>query len=205
MNKKNKIIVLIILVILVIYIILEKYTKSKNVVTLNEILVNDFENSENIDEKSSDTGNNNEDDMIIVYITGAIKNQGVYELNVNSRLSDLIEKSGGLLENSDISGLNLAYILQDGIKIYIPQKGENVNNMNDDTNQYIIQNDVSTESGTSSISISGKININKATQAELETLPGVGPSTALKIINYRKENGNFKKIEDIKNVSRNRR
>ena len=46
-----------------------------------------------------------------------------------------------------------------------------------------------------------KININKATQTQLETLPGIGPSTALKIINYRNENGNFKNVEDLKNVS----
>ena len=49
------------------------------------------------------------------------------------------------------------------------------------------------------------LNINTATQTELETLPGIGPSTALKIINYRKENGNFLSIEDVKNVSRYRR
>ena len=81
----------------------------------------------------------------------------------------------------------MAYILSDGEKIYIPKKGETISS--ESTFLY---------GGTT---LSTKININKATQTELETIPGIGPSTALKIINYRKENGKFSSIEDIKNIS----
>ena len=79
----------------------------------------------------------------------------------------------GLKNDADLTNINLAYILEDGEKIYIPKKGEII----DDTNS------ISDLSSTSSFSIkNNKININKATQTELETIPGIGPSTALKIL-----------------------
>lgn len=84
--------------------------------------------------------------------------------------------------------------MQDGQKINIP----NVNSV--DTDSYITENigeNIIVEDIKTSINL---VNINTATQTELETLTGIGPSTALKIINYRKENGKFKTIEDIKNV-----
>lgn len=89
----------------------------------------------------------------------------------------------------------MAYQVKDGQKIHIP----NINDKEKETQEVI------TESAGDNIIIEGKesiskVNINTATQAELETLSGVGPSTALKIINYREENGEFKQIEDIKNV-----
>lgn len=107
--------------------------------------------------------------------------------------------------------INLAYKLEDGMKIYIPtkQEKENLENSNkaqeDKTESY-----VTTSSGVSSKSEEienktstqdVKVNINTATQAQLETLPGIGPSTAMKIITYRNENGKFTKIEEIKEVS----
>ena len=91
----------------------------------------------------------------------------------------------------------MAYILEDGEKIYIPKKGEDISNNN---NSQSLSSSSTSSSSNKTTSIT-KININKATQAELETIPGVGPSTALKIINYRNENGKYKNIEDIKNVS----
>ena len=100
----------------------------------------------------------------------------------NSRISDAIEKSGGLTEEADISKINLAYLLEDGMKIYIPSHNDNKGEMKMETDT------------------KSKININSANQTELEKLPGIGSSTALKIINYRKENGKFNTIEDLKNI-----
>ena len=204
-NKKNIILILIIIIVVIsAYIIFIRNNEFENIEKINEyiienkILGNNVENEEVI--------NNKVENKIIVYITGAIKNEGIYELNENSRMADIIEKAGGLNEDADISELNLAYILEDGMKIYIPKKNEKINNVKDNTNLYISdeENKNISENKSTTKNLTEKININKATQTELESLPGIGPSTALSIIKYRKENGNFKKIEDIKNVSRNR-
>ena len=101
--------------------------------------------------------------------------------------------------------VNLAYILEDGQKIYIPNKNEKI-----ETGAYIIANsgkNVLVEEGNGSTTteknakgVNGKVNINTANQTELETLQGIGPSLAQRIIEYRKENGKFQTIEDIQNV-----
>ena len=87
-------------------------------------------------------------------------------------------------------------MVQDGQKIYIPSINDdgNTEKITEGAGENIIEED------GNNISTNIKVNINTANQTELETLNGIGPSTALKIINYRKQNGNFEKIEDIKNV-----
>lgn len=142
-------------------------------------------------------------EMIIVHITGQVQNWGVIELEPGSRVIDAVNKAGGFTEEADIEKVNLAYELTDGVKVYIPSKNEEVEN-SVSTQKYI-----STDSGENVImeesdmkeAVEALVNINEATQTELESLPGIGPSTALKIISYRQENGNFSSIEDIKNVS----
>ena len=141
----------------------------------------------------------NEEDIleegIIIHITGEVVSQGIVKIKKDSRLADVIEKAGGTTAEADLSKVNLAYQVKDGQKIYIP----NINDNEKEIQQYITQ-----DAGANIIiedrENKSKVNINTATQAELETLSGVGPSTALKIINYREENGKFKQIEDIKNV-----
>ena len=134
-------------------------------------------------------------DLIKVHIIGAVKNPGIVEIEENSRITDVIEKAGGILEDGDISRVNLAYKIEDGDKIYIPSIHEKEANeiVSKDAGEGIIE--------TFTFKNNDKININTATQTELELLPGIGASTALKIIRYREQNGKFKTIEDIKNVS----
>ena len=132
---------------------------------------------------------------IKVHITGEVKNSGIYELDEDSRISDVIEIAGGITSEADLTKVNLAYQVLDGQKIIIPSiMGENDGN-------YIIENSgeniIQEETNLKDL----KINVNTATVSELMTLQGVGKSTAEKIINYREENGKFKNIEDIKNVS----
>ena len=146
--------------------------------------------------------NNSKDNTktIKVHITGKIKNEGVIELDEGSRIIDAVNKAGGFTKEADSNKVNLAYVLADGTKIYIPSKNEEYN----EQRKYITH-----ESGENVITEENKmvevknslININKATQTELETLPGIGPSIALKIISYREEQGDFTNIEDIKNIS----
>ena len=135
---------------------------------------------------------------IKIHITGAVKKEGVIELEEGARIQDAIDEVGGLTEQADISNVNLAYILQDSQKIYIPK-------ITDDEEQIInIENgeEIIVDSGfKSEEKNNNKINLNTATRAQLETLSGIGTETAEKIIEYRKNNGKFKSIEDIKNVS----
>ena len=153
------------------------------------------EKNEQTEEKETNT-----EEKIIVYITGAIKNEGIYEMEENSRIANIIEKAGGLTEDANIENINLAYLLEDEMKIYIPKKDEKTNEIKEDINTY-----TSKENSTSEVlkntNKNEKININTATQTELETLPGIGPTTALRIIEYRKENGKFRNIEDIKKIN----
>lgn len=189
LTKKQKLIFFIIISVMLLIIIYYVYSTlyknnlsfsyEDNDIVINNLLTNDVNNI---------SSRNNSEYTIVVYICGAVKESKVISLKENSRICDAIDAVGGLTDEADLTNINLAYILEDGEKIYIPKIGEEV------------QNKAITSYNNSSNS-NNKININKASQTELETIPGVGPSTALKIINYRKENGNFSKIDDIKNVS----
>lgn len=147
---------------------------------------------------------------IKIYIKGEIKNPGLYEIDANLRLVELIELAGGETSEADIDRLNLAAILTDGTTVIIPKKGseEEIPQAIAQTDQKIYQVGYSpdqtsqTSSTASSDKItSGTININTATVAQLMRLPGVGEATANKIISYRQSSGGFKAIEEIMNVS----
>ena len=125
---------------------------------------------------------------IYIHLDGAVKKRGLIELKEGDRLETAITKADGLLENADLRYVNLAMILSDGEKIYIPTTEELV-----DYNSGV--------SYIPELQVQRKININTASLEELQNIPGVGPSTANNIVNYRTKNGKFKKIEDIKNVS----
>jgi competence protein ComEA len=172
-NKKNLILIFIIIAIICIVFLKEKFQSS----SYQEIVVNSVLPS------SQETIITENDDKIKIHIYGEVNNPGLIELDSGSRVADAIEAAGGTTENVDISKINLAYILSDGEKIYIPS-------INDDDT--IIENITQTSS---------KININTATVTELAMLNGIGNSIAEAIIEYRTENGRFKNIEDIKNVS----
>lgn len=190
LSKKQKLfffIIIAIMLLVIIYYIYSTLYKSNFSFSYeeNNLIINDFiENSDN----NVSNLENLETNVIVIYICGAVKENKVITLKENSRICDAVDAVGGLTDDADLTNINLAYILEDGEKIYIPKKGEEIEN-----------NLISSYNNSSTIN--NKININKATQTELETIPGIGPSTALKIINYRKENGKFSKIEDIKNIS----
>lgn len=142
-----------------------------------------------------------EENEIIIHISGAVVNEGIVKMKQGARIADVIEKAGGLKENASLKNVNLAYMVEDGQKIYIPTVEEVVGQ--DETKEYLIIEDGNNSSISSLNFDKGDelmVNLNKATQTELEQLPGIGAATALKIINYREENGEFKTIEDIKNV-----
>ena len=172
-----------------------------------EIQVGKDSDIETVESKSE----NSKNEKIYVYVTGEVNNPGVFVLPYGSRISDAIDYAGGVTQNADIMKVNLVYMLQDGMKVNIPSSKELKNNPNfeyitmssgDEKNDANIRSSLSTsDSKNESAFKISNVNINTATQTELETLPGIGPSLALKIINYRKENGKFKSIEELKNVS----
>lgn len=127
------------------------------------------------------------EDKIIVYITGEVNKEGVIELKEGSRIADAIDKAGGITEKANLKNVNLAYELEDGQKIYIPNMEET---SNIDITEGIVTDSIENK----------KININKATINELQTLTGIGESLAQSIIKYREENGTFKKVEELMNV-----
>ena len=207
-SKKQKIIIILIGIILIIAFLYYTYAKDENMILSEELEVTNTtestEESENIAEEKQET--------IVVHVSGAVNKEGMIELEENSRISDAIDKAEGLKENADTKNINLAFKLEDGMKIYIPTTEETAEEMaqegkDDKTQNYItssggvVQGEKDSTTTTSGEQKTGKININTATQTELETLPGIGPSTSLKIVNYREENGDFQSIEQIKEVS----
>ncbi len=197
LTKKQKVIVLVIAIVVAIGMIYFIY--NKNQITDDVNLENDILVSENVaKEKSLNTTEENE---VIIHITGSVKNPGIVRLKEGSRIEDAIEAAGGLTENADISKVNLAYVVDDGTKIKIPSSQEE-----DIGDEEIIdsgsgENIIIEKNTTSSNKSSKTININKATETELQTLPGIGASLASRIIEYRSQTGKFGSIEEIKNVN----
>lgn len=146
---------------------------------------------DNIDERNAETEIK---EKIKIYIIGEVNNPGVKELDVGARIEDAINSAGGITEYANLNQVNLAYSLEDGEKIYIP-------NINEKIEEYITKENGVGIIENSKNKVLNKININKATISELTNLPGVGESLAKRIIEYREENGKFKSIEDLKNVS----
>lgn len=191
LTKKQKIILSIIAIFVAIGIIY--FINNKNQTNNIELDENILVSNQNTKQMSQDT-----EKIVIVHITGSVKNPGIVKLKEGSRIEDAIEAAGGLTENADISNVNLAYVLDDGTKIKIPNlDDEDIGDedvVSKDSGEGIIQEDEKTTN-------TNIVNINKATENELSTLPGIGNSLATRIVEYRKQNGNFKTIEDIKNVS----
>lgn len=129
---------------------------------------------------------------LIVHITGAVVDPGVYSQPPGSRVKDVIQAAGGLTPDADSTLINLAKVVEDGMQIWVPkQLAGDIEGINPEK---VEENPVAGNLGA-------LININTATQIELETLPGIGPVTAKAIIQYRQENGPFSEIQGIQEVS----
>lgn len=196
MFKINKIIVFLFILLISVGGLL---IKDKNI-SKNDIYVLSGQNYENKTDDNSEIKNAEEEKNlkvtnkdITVYISGAVKNPGIVTLNSGERLAAAVDKVGGTTENADLNKVNLAIKIEDEMHYIIPEIGEEINYTSENINDDIVSKDIANNSF--------KININTATIEELDTLPGVGEATANKILNHRKENGNFKSIEEIKNVN----
>ena len=190
LNKKQKIIIIGVATFMVLFIGFYIINKTNN----SEYIELETQENKLIEDNTSISEEPSEkEEKIIIHVTGAVKKQGIVEVENGARISDVIDATGGITNEADLNKINLAYEVEDGQKIYVP-------NINDGTNTESITKEAGENILEENNSKANKVNINTASQAELETLSGIGPSTALKIINYREENGDFKKIDDIKNV-----
>jgi len=124
--------------------------------------------------------------MLVVHVSGAVNRPNVYNLAAGSRAIAALEAAGGPLADADLAALNLARVLTDGEQLHIPRRGE--------VGSATVAPGPQTPNNT-------RININTASQNELETLPGIGPTRALAIIAYRRQHGAFATPEDLMKVS----
>lgn len=237
-NNKKKIIIIVsivsvILIGIISYIIISSFNfrgeESSEDFELEELKENDIKfveiqrnvaNSTSIEEQEGDNLNEensikirestslNGNKKIIVHISGEVISPGVISLEEGARIVDAINMADGVTEEADLSKVNLAYVLEDAQKIYIP-------NINEKEEKEIVENieegvvirgsgmsdENNSSSGNNSKNENVKININTANVKELQKLSGIGESIALRIVTYRKENGKFNSIEDLKNVS----
>jgi competence protein ComEA len=120
--------------------------------------------------------------VIYVHILGQVERPGLYELPDGARAVDAVAAAGGFTAQADAAGLNLARFVSDGEQIVVPAIGE------------------APAGGAPGISGDGRVNLNTADAAALDTLPGIGPATAAKILAWREEHGRFESIEDLLDV-----
>lgn len=141
---------------------------------------------------------------ISVYVNGAVNVPGVYTVSADSRVEQAIAAAGGLSADAFTEGVNLAFPLFDGAQVYVLTQAQVAESTDDIVADLALSGGtgLGISGGDDSSSESGAlININTATKEELETIPGVGPSTAESILAYREDEGSFGQIEDIMNVS----
>lgn len=180
-----------------------KYAQLKGGVTgaVKDVPVVEQSNVGSEDEQF-EAGSLKESMTIKVHVFGEVKNSGVYEVEEGARVVDAV-KLAGPTGDADLDAMSLAAPVTDGQDIYVPSKREK----QDAALGGFFRNGTGSGSNTETgrtipfTASSQRVNINTATQEELETLPGIGPVLAGRIIEYRQKNGRFLSAEDIKNVS----
>lgn len=202
MNKKKIFVFAIILLICPTILLVKDKLNSKDDIYIltEESTVSDENKNNDKKEKIEDEKENISNKEITVYVSGEVNKSGVVTLKEGDRLAVAVEKLGGTTKKADLNNINLAIRVKDEEHYIIPKIGEaKQENLKDVNNTKDIENAEIKNENTAKDS--SKININTATLEELDKLPGVGEATANKIISHREENGQFKTIEDIKNVN----
>lgn len=129
-------------------------------------------------------------EQLYVDIKGAVKKPGMYEGTANMRVWDAVMLAGGVSEQADTKQVNFSERIIDQMVIYVPMVGEEISFQSN-----------SSDNKENQTKEANKVNLNQADEVELQTLPSVGQKKAQEIIRYREENGGFKKIDDLKNIS----
>lgn len=190
MNIEKRWVAVAVFALLIVFSAGVKYSDFKHDKQAKEDIL--LESSDNMPGKAEAEA---EKKIIEVYITGAVKNPGVYRLKEGDRMHQAVELAGGTREDADVRYLEMARLLVDGETIPIPAQGEIQETM------AVTGSGYSSPAG-SSHSSGGRVNINTASAQEMaDNLDGIGPALGQRIVDYRNSNGMFKDIEEIKNVS----
>lgn len=130
---------------------------------------------------------------VIVYVAGAVVSPGVYQLAANARIQQAVGAAGGATADADLDALNLAAFVRDGDRVYVPHRGIPV--------PTVVSSAGSSGAGSASApSAAGPVDLNRATVAELDALPGVGPATAAAIVAHREQSGPYSSVDDLLKV-----
>lgn len=200
LTQKQKILLIIISIALFIFLFIYIYKNLYESENSSEIILNNDINQIQNEQVNEKIGIINEKEKVIIHVVGEVNSPGVVTLEEGARIIDAINAAGGKTEEADLSKINLAYVVEDGTQIYIPRINENLNQVeliSTEAGQSVVINN----SNINEEENNTKVNINTANKEKLETLPGIGETTAQKIIDYREQNGKFTKIEDLRNVS----
>ncbi|GIN70999.1 competence protein ComEA [Bacillus sp. J14TS2] len=183
-EKYKQMIVIVIIAVIILLLFVFKFQQKEEALTEPIWTESELE-SEQVEKEMQDVKSTPEN--IFIDVKGAVQKPGLYEAVEGERVDDVVEKAGGLLKTADEKQINFAMKLSDEMVIYIPEIGEVEMEM--------------PHVDTMSSSNDEKVNINQADATELETISGIGPSKAATIIQYREENGLFKEIEELMNIS----
>jgi competence protein ComEA len=137
---------------------------------------------------SADAVGQPSDEQPVVAAAGAVVSPGLYKLPSGARVADVLNAAGGPTPDADVDQLNLALKVSDGDRVYVPRKGE------------APPPSAGVGSGSAGASADAPVNLNTATLEQLDSLPGVGPATAQAILDYRKQHGRFRSVEDLLEV-----
>lgn len=192
-KQKTAIIIAGVVVVCIFIFYMTTKTNNYNYSSINNIIEEDTKEEDTEEEEKV-----KEPKEIAIHITGEVENEGIVRLKEGARMADAVEAAGGTTNEANLELINLAYLLKDGQKIYIPKISESDQVVFYDEVPIGVIVDGSTEENST---LDEKVNINTANIGELTTISGIGEKTAMKIIEYRETNGKFKTIEDIKNVS----
>ena len=146
---------------------------------------------------SSPTAKPDATKLIYVHVGGAVGRPGLYQLPIGARVNDAVRLAGGPTDKAELDALNLAAKVKDGDKVLVPQRGAPGPN---GAAPGAAPASGGAGAATSSAAGAAVVNLNAATVAELETLPGIGPALAQRIISYREQHGGFRRVEDLLEV-----
>jgi competence protein ComEA len=121
---------------------------------------------------------------LVVHVVGAVRRPGLYRLDHGSRIADAVRRAGGATRRADLSLVNLAAQVSDGTQVVVPAR-------------VAVKDGPAGEAGEATAAAAGPVHLNTATIEQLDALPGIGPVTAQKIIDYREQHGAFSSIDDL--------
>ena len=154
--------------------------------------INEFAVTEEVEDKTEEEIT--EDPIMKVDIKGAVSNEGVYTAADGDRIEDIVRKAGGLTDDANPESINLAQRVEDQMVIHVMRNGE-------EAKVELTESHITGTGTAPTEAVGQKININSASEDELQNITGIGPSKASAIIQYREEQGPFSSVEDLMNIS----